>query len=36
MTIHEQNTFLSREFAEATRYMDNAKEALERTAKEDN
>jgi hypothetical protein len=36
MTLQEQNTFLSREFAEATRYMNNAKEALDRTAKEDN
>jgi hypothetical protein len=35
MTIEEQNVFLSREYAEAVRYMDNAKEALRKAKKED-
>jgi hypothetical protein len=35
MTLQEQNTFLSKEFAEATRYMDNASETLQRANKED-
>jgi hypothetical protein len=35
MTIQEQNTFLSKEYAEATRYMDNANETLQRANKED-
>jgi hypothetical protein len=34
MKIHEQNTFLSRQFAEATRYRDNANETLQRANKE--
>jgi hypothetical protein len=36
MAIQEQNTFLSKEYAEAIRYMDNAKEALDKTVKEGN
>jgi uncharacterized protein (UPF0332 family) len=35
MTIEEQNVFLSREYAEASRYMDNAKETLQKARKED-
>jgi exonuclease VII small subunit len=33
MTPEEQNTFLSKEYAEAIRYMDNAKETLKRAEK---
>jgi hypothetical protein len=35
MTPEEQNAFLSREYAEAVRYMDNAKETLKRAEKQD-
>ncbi|MCL2845438.1 MAG: DUF5618 family protein [Chitinivibrionia bacterium] len=35
MTREEQNVFLSKEYAEAIRYMDNAKEALQKARKED-
>jgi hypothetical protein len=35
MTIQEQNTFLSKEYAEAIRYMNNAKEALQKSQKDD-
>jgi len=35
MTREEQNAFLSKEYAEATRYMDNAKETLRKTEKRD-
>jgi len=35
MTIEEQNKFLSAEYAEAIRYMDNAKETLKRAEKQD-
>jgi hypothetical protein len=36
MTIQEQNVFLSAEYAEAVRYMDNAKETLQKAQKQDN
>jgi len=36
MTRNEQNIFLSKEYFEAIRYMDNAKETLSRAGKEDN
>jgi len=35
MTNDEQNLFLSKEYAEAIRYMDNAKEILKRAEKQD-
>ena len=35
MTIQEQNAFLSKEYFEAVRYMNNAKEALQKANKED-
>jgi hypothetical protein len=35
MTREEQNIFLSQEYAEAIRYMDNAKETLQKARKED-
>jgi hypothetical protein len=35
MTVEEQNTFLAREYAEAIRYMDNAKECLQKAKKDD-
>ncbi|MCL1947253.1 MAG: DUF5618 family protein [Chitinivibrionia bacterium] len=35
MTIQEQNAFLSEEYTEAVRYMDNAKEALQKAKKID-
>jgi len=35
MTREEQNAFLSKEYAEAIRYMDNAKEMLQRAGKRD-
>jgi len=35
MDIDEQNRFLSEHYAEAIRYMDNAKDALKKTVKED-
>jgi len=35
MTIDEQNLYLSKEYAEAIRYMDNAKETLKRAEKRD-
>jgi len=35
MTPDEQNAFLSREYAEAVRYMDNAKETLKKAEKQD-
>ena len=35
MPIEEQQYFLSKEYAEAIRYMDNAKETLQRAKKED-
>jgi hypothetical protein len=35
MTVEEQNTFLAREYAEANRYMDNAKECLRKAKKDD-
>jgi hypothetical protein len=35
MTIDEQNLYLSKEYAEAVRYMDNAKEMLQRAKKQD-
>ncbi|MDR2592851.1 MAG: DUF5618 family protein [Chitinispirillales bacterium] len=35
MTPDEQRTFLSKEHAEATRYMDNAKETLQKSEKQD-
>jgi hypothetical protein len=35
MTREEQNIFLSKEYAEAVRYMDNAKETLRKAGKED-
>jgi len=35
MTIDEQNLYLSKEYAEAIRYMDNAKEVLKRAEKQD-
>jgi hypothetical protein len=34
MTIEEQTSFLAREYAEANRYMDNAKECLQKTKKD--
>jgi hypothetical protein len=36
MTREEQNVFLSKEYFEAVRYMDNAKETLERARKDGN
>jgi hypothetical protein len=36
MTPVEQNVFLSKQYAEAIRYMDNAKETLKRAEKQDN
>jgi tetratricopeptide (TPR) repeat protein len=36
MTREEQNAFLSKEYAEAIRYMDNAKETLQKAEKQDN
>ena len=36
MTIREQNDLLSKEYAEAVRYMDNAKEALQKSKKDGN
>jgi hypothetical protein len=36
MTKDEQNVFLNEEYAEAIRYMDNAKETLRKAEKEDN
>ncbi|MCL1946320.1 MAG: DUF5618 family protein [Chitinivibrionia bacterium] len=36
MTREEQNVFLNEEYTEAIRYMDNAKETLERTRKDGN
>jgi len=36
MNKEEQNVFLSKWYAEANRYMDNAKEALNKARKEDN
>jgi len=35
MTREEQNIFLNREYAEVVRYMDNAKEALQKAKKND-
>jgi hypothetical protein len=35
MTIEEQNTFLAEEYAEAIRYMDNAKECLQKSKRDD-
>jgi hypothetical protein len=35
MTREEQNAFLSEEYSEAVRYMDNAKEALQKAKKRD-
>ncbi|MCL1946342.1 MAG: DUF5618 family protein [Chitinivibrionia bacterium] len=35
MTREEQNAFLNKEYAEAVRYMDNAKESLQKANKED-
>ncbi|MCL2218556.1 MAG: DUF5618 family protein [Chitinispirillia bacterium] len=35
MTVQEQNAFLSAQYAEATRYMDNAKEALRKAGKDE-
>jgi hypothetical protein len=35
MTPEEQNVFLSKEYAEAVRYMDNAEETLKRAEKQD-
>jgi hypothetical protein len=35
MTLDEQNIYLSAEYAEAIRYMDNAKEALQKAGKQD-
>jgi hypothetical protein len=35
MTPDEQNTYLSAEYAEANRYMDNARETLKRAGKQD-
>jgi len=35
MTIDEQNLYQSKEYAEAMRYMDNAKETLKRAGKQD-
>jgi len=35
MPIEEQKLFLKKEYAEAIRYMDNAKEALQKAGKED-
>jgi tetratricopeptide (TPR) repeat protein len=35
MTPEEQNAFLSKEYAEAIRYMDNAKETLQKAKKQD-
>jgi len=35
MTNEEQNTFLSAQYAESIRYMDNAKETLKRAEKQD-
>jgi Holliday junction resolvase RusA-like endonuclease len=35
MTQDEQNTYLSAEYAEANRYMDNAKETLKKAGKQD-
>ncbi|MDR2591603.1 MAG: DUF5618 family protein [Chitinispirillales bacterium] len=35
MTNDEQNLYLSKEYAEAMRYMDNAKETLKRAVKQD-
>jgi hypothetical protein len=35
MTIEEQNTFQSKEYAEAIRYMDNAKDTLRKAEKQD-
>jgi hypothetical protein len=34
MAIAEQNTFLAQEYAEANRYMDNAKECLQKAKKD--
>jgi len=36
MTIQEQNAFLSEEYFEAVRYMDNAKETLQKAKKDGN
>jgi len=36
MTPEEQNDFLSKQYAEAVRYMENAKETLKRAEKQDN
>jgi len=35
MTLEEQNAFLSKEYKEAVRYMDNAEETLKRAGKQD-
>jgi hypothetical protein len=35
MTIHERNIFLNKEYEEAVRYMNNAKEALQKSKKDD-
>lgn len=35
MPVEEQQVFLTKEYAEAIRYMDNAKEALSKAGKED-
>jgi hypothetical protein len=35
MTLDEQNSYLSAEYAEANRYMDNAKETLKKAGKHD-
>jgi hypothetical protein len=35
MTLVEQNAFLSKQYAEAVRYMDNAKDTLRKTEKQD-
>jgi len=36
MTNDEQNLYMSKEYAEAMRYMDNAEETLKRAGKQDN
>jgi hypothetical protein len=34
MTVQEQNAFMAKEYAEATRYMDNAKECLAKSKRD--
>jgi len=36
MTINEQNLYMSKEYTESIRYMDNAKDTLKRAEKQDN